>query len=124
MLRERAQQLAAPPILECIEGGMSSAADESEPAVAQLLVGPGDGVEQLERPPEAFLLEESHLDRGDDGEVGRRNQVGNREVQAHWIPAARTASFHSSRSCRIAPPNSDGLLRRASTPIRARRRAE
>src|SRR2546423_3684202 len=121
MLRERAEQLAALPILERIEGGMSSAADEIQPAVAQFLVGLGDWVEQLELRREAFFLEESHLDRRDGGEIGRRNQVGNRDAQAHWIPAARTASFQSSRSCRIAPANSAGVLQTASTPIRSSR---
>src|SRR2546425_7975659 len=104
-----------------MKGGMSSAADEIQPPLAQFLVGLGDGVEQLELRREAFFLEESHLDRGDGGEIGRRNQVGNREAQAHWIPAARTASFHSSRSCRIAPANSAGVLQTASTPIRSSR---
>src|SRR3989442_240502 len=100
---------------------MSGAADEIEPPLAQLLVGLGDWVEQLELRREAFFLEESHLDRGDGGEIGRGNQVGNREAQAHWIPAARTASFQSSRSCRIAPANSAGVLQTASTPIRSSR---
>jgi len=38
MLRERTEQLPALPVLECIEGGMSSAADEIQPPLAQLLV--------------------------------------------------------------------------------------
>ena len=50
---------------------MRGAADEIQPPLAQLFVGPGDWVEQLERRREAFLLEESHLDRGDGGEIGR-----------------------------------------------------
>src|SRR5437879_4650703 len=97
MLRERAEQLAALPILERIEGGMSSAADEIQPAVAQFLVRLGDWVEQLELRREAFFLEESHLDRRDGGAIGRRNQVGNRDGQAHWIPASRTAPSQSAR---------------------------
>src|SRR2546425_11955235 len=104
-----------------MKGGMSSAADEIQPPLAQFLVGLGDGVEQLELRREAFFPEEPHLDAGDDGEIGRRNQVGNREARAHWVPAARTASFQSSRSCRIAAANSAGVLQTASTPIRSSR---
>src|SRR2546428_11836327 len=96
MLRERTEQLPAFPILERIKGSMSGAADEIEPALAQLFVGLGDRVEQLELRREAFLPEESHFDRGDGGEIGRGNQVGNGEAPAPWIPAGGAAPFPSS----------------------------
>src|SRR5258708_34510042 len=124
MLRERAQQLAAFPILERIKGRMSGAADKIESTLAQFLVGPGDGVEQLELRREAFFLEESHLDRGDGGEIGRRDQVGDCEAQAHWIPAARSLSFPCSKSSPTAPSTSCGVLRTASFSNPARHRHE
>ena len=57
VLRERAQQLAALPVLERIQRRVRGAADEVEPALAQLLVGLGHRVEELERGVEALLPE-------------------------------------------------------------------
>jgi hypothetical protein len=45
MLRKGAEELAALPVLECVERRVRSAADEIEPAFAQLFVGAGDGIE-------------------------------------------------------------------------------
>src|SRR5205807_2364111 len=89
VLRKGAKQLPAFPVLERIKGSMSGAADEIEPALAQLFVGLGDGVKQLELRREAFFFEESHLDRGDRGEIRRRDQVRDGEAQAHSMRAAK-----------------------------------
>ena len=56
MLRERAEQLCALPVLERIEHRVRGAADEVELAVAQVLVGLGDRIEQLERGVDASCL--------------------------------------------------------------------
>src|SRR5688572_1437308 len=115
MLRERAQELCTLPVLERIEHRVRGAADEVELAVAQVLVGLGHRVEQLERRVDAFLLEEAELDRRDRREVRRRDQVRDRDF--HLIPAAWTASFHVAWSSLIACVNSAGVLHAGSTPI-------
>ena len=69
------------PVPERVERRVRGACHEVEPAVAQFLVRPGDGKEQLDRRIEALLPEETQLDRGDRREVRRRDEVGNRETQ-------------------------------------------
>src|SRR6516165_1226188 len=54
-------------------------ADEIDRAVAQRRVALVDGVDELERDIEAFLLEAIKLDRGDRGEIRVRDHVGHGE---------------------------------------------
>src|SRR3954462_9890101 len=118
-LRQRAKEARALPILESVEHGMRGAADEIEPAIAQVFVRLGDRVEELE----LRVRQEAHFYRGDRRKVGGRNEIGDRDADGHgaFIPAAATASFHSHRSSRMVWANSVGALHRGSTPILSRR---
>ena len=81
VLREGGEQLAALPVPERVERRVRGARHEVEPPVAQFLVGPGDGKQQLDRRVEALLLEETQLDRGDRREVRWRDEVGNGDAE-------------------------------------------
>src|SRR6476660_8579847 len=98
---------------------MRGAAHEVEPALAQLLVGLGDGEKKLDRGVDACLAEAAELHGGDRGEVRGRDEIRNRDAQAHcgFSPAACTASFQSARSSRTARSNAAGVPHTGSTPI-------
>src|SRR5262245_66148359 len=70
---------------------MRGSADEIDRALAQRRVALVDGVDQLERDIEAFLLEATELDRGDRGEIRVRDHVGHGEFHVS------NSGFSSSR---------------------------
>src|SRR5262245_18683228 len=69
---------------------MRGAGHEVKAAVTQLLVGPGYREQQLYCRVQPFPLEETQLDRCDRREVGRRNQVGDRDAQRHMVSSYGT----------------------------------
>src|SRR5262249_10147573 len=71
------------PVLERVEHGMRRATDEIEPPLAQLLVGPGHRIDELDRRVEAFLLEAAELDGGDRREAGRRDEIRDGDAYRH-----------------------------------------
>src|SRR6185503_17300390 len=89
------------------------------PALAQLFIGLCHRVEELQ----LRIRQEAELDGGDRREIGRRDEIGNRNADRHgaFIPAAAAASFQSFKSSRMARANCSGVLHTASTPILSRR---
>ena len=110
---------AALPVLERVEHRVRGAADEVELAVAQVLVGLGDRVEQLQ-----LRVEEAELDRGDaPGSTTARSGRGWRGAASLRLDSRGLHRFlPESRGPRaIACANSAGVPHTGSTPILFRR---
>src|SRR5215475_11901368 len=113
---------------------MRGSADEIDRALAQRRVTLVDGVDQLERNIEAFLLEATELDRGDRGEIRVRDHVGHGELHVSnssfscgmpsmsCVPlrATRARSAYSWCLSGAAPSQGASLALRAGLPTGAR----
>jgi hypothetical protein len=79
-LRQRGEQLGAPPLRERRQGCVRRTGDEVDRSIAQNLVRPVVGEDQLMERVQPVLPEAAELDRGDGREIRVRYQIRHRDA--------------------------------------------